>query len=330
MRQLILLILLIGTGLFAGAQDLHFSHFYHSPLYLNPAHTGNFEGNLRLGGNYRNQWQSITVPYRSFSGWGDYNFWSDGPWSAAAGLVALYDQAGDGNLTTQKLFGAASIKRVINSSLSATLGIGGGMVMKELDFSQLTFDAQWTSSGFNTNLPTNELMGEQSLDFIDLTAGLRLDYAPNSDFRWYLSFAMAHVNRPQETFYSSQNQLGMRPVVQVGGDWKLNDLWRVEPAGLFMLQKKAHEFILGANVGYTLNEMTPIVLYGGAWFRGSGDGIPSLGIQYKNVKGFVSYDINISSLQTASRSRGGMELSIVYILKWEKKPNRILVPCVRF
>src|SRR5258708_32532688 len=41
------------------AQDPAFSQFFASPLTLNPALTGKFNGVLRVAGNYRNQWPSI-------------------------------------------------------------------------------------------------------------------------------------------------------------------------------------------------------------------------------------------------------------------------------
>src|SRR6201992_3436683 len=41
------------------AQDPGFSQFFASPLTLNPALTGKFNGVLRVAGNYRNQWPSI-------------------------------------------------------------------------------------------------------------------------------------------------------------------------------------------------------------------------------------------------------------------------------
>ena len=43
----------------AFAQDPGFSQFFASPLTLNPALTGKFNGDLRVAGNYRNQWPSI-------------------------------------------------------------------------------------------------------------------------------------------------------------------------------------------------------------------------------------------------------------------------------
>ena len=41
------------------AQDPAFSQFFASPLTLNPALTGKFNGTLRVAGNYRNQWPQI-------------------------------------------------------------------------------------------------------------------------------------------------------------------------------------------------------------------------------------------------------------------------------
>src|SRR5829696_7497397 len=41
------------------AQDPNFSQFFASPLTLNPALTGKFDGVYRVAGNYRNQWPTI-------------------------------------------------------------------------------------------------------------------------------------------------------------------------------------------------------------------------------------------------------------------------------
>src|SRR3954454_5805604 len=47
----------------ASAQDPHFSQFFASPLTLNPAFTGKFDGNLRVAGNYRDQWPAISKAF---------------------------------------------------------------------------------------------------------------------------------------------------------------------------------------------------------------------------------------------------------------------------
>lgn len=55
------------------AQDIHFSQYYSAPLTINPALTGGFAGDYRAGVNYRSQWVSVTVPYRTFDIYGDLN-----------------------------------------------------------------------------------------------------------------------------------------------------------------------------------------------------------------------------------------------------------------
>src|ERR1700709_746181 len=50
----------------ASAQDIGFSQFYEQPLLRNPALAGIFTGDVRLVASYRNQWQSVTIPYRTF------------------------------------------------------------------------------------------------------------------------------------------------------------------------------------------------------------------------------------------------------------------------
>src|SRR5688572_2978598 len=66
LQQLLLTGSLITAGLTGLTQDIGFSQFYDQPLLRNPALAGIFTGDVRLVASYRNQWQSVTVPYRTF------------------------------------------------------------------------------------------------------------------------------------------------------------------------------------------------------------------------------------------------------------------------
>ncbi|HYK55270.1 MAG TPA: type IX secretion system membrane protein PorP/SprF, partial [Flavisolibacter sp.] len=59
MRKLFLSLFLLSAVLSSKAQDPNFSQFFASPLTLNPALTGKFDGAFRVAGNYRNQWPTI-------------------------------------------------------------------------------------------------------------------------------------------------------------------------------------------------------------------------------------------------------------------------------
>ncbi|NJK86634.1 MAG: type IX secretion system membrane protein PorP/SprF [Bacteroidales bacterium] len=56
-------ILFISFFCFTKAQDIHFSGYQASPLFINAANTGNFEGNWRLAGTYRDQWRALSNPF---------------------------------------------------------------------------------------------------------------------------------------------------------------------------------------------------------------------------------------------------------------------------
>ncbi|HWC54182.1 MAG TPA: type IX secretion system membrane protein PorP/SprF, partial [Chitinophagaceae bacterium] len=60
MKKLIVTLILCEALVSASnAQDPNFSQFFASPLTLNPALTGKFDGVYRVAGNYRNQWPTI-------------------------------------------------------------------------------------------------------------------------------------------------------------------------------------------------------------------------------------------------------------------------------
>ena len=63
MRKLFVLASALVLTLGVKAQDPHFSQFFSSPLTLNPAFTGKFNGTWRLAANHRDQWPSIPKAY---------------------------------------------------------------------------------------------------------------------------------------------------------------------------------------------------------------------------------------------------------------------------
>src|SRR3954466_6657585 len=58
-----LLLLMVVSGV--KAQDIHFSQVLETPLFLNPANTGFFNGYFRAIANYRNQWSAMGNPYQT-------------------------------------------------------------------------------------------------------------------------------------------------------------------------------------------------------------------------------------------------------------------------
>src|SRR5919199_4055161 len=67
MRKFFSLLLFLSFIIKVRAQDPNFSQFFASPLTLNPALTGKFDGVLRVAGNYRNQWPTINNAFTTYT-----------------------------------------------------------------------------------------------------------------------------------------------------------------------------------------------------------------------------------------------------------------------
>ena len=67
MKTLLFSLLLLAFAFNLKAQDPNFSQFFASPLTLNPALTGKFDGSYRVAGNYRNQWPTINNAFTTYT-----------------------------------------------------------------------------------------------------------------------------------------------------------------------------------------------------------------------------------------------------------------------
>ena len=103
-KPVILLSTIILAGLTSFAQDHMYSQFFNSPLYLNPALTGQFEGDLRMNLIYRNQWTTVPGNLSYVSASIDYNVPRFG---GGVGLLVTRSSEGTAYLSTwlnHKLF----------------------------------------------------------------------------------------------------------------------------------------------------------------------------------------------------------------------------------
>src|SRR5688572_17842735 len=144
--------MLLITALQGSAQDLHFSQFFNSPLTTNPANTGFIpDGNYRIGINYRNQWASIPVPYKTMSAFADFQLFRDRleyGWLGIGGVL-LRDVAGSGNLTSTKVYGSIAYHQLLGQSSLLSLGFNVGSASKRVDVTKLTFGDQWNGKFFD-------------------------------------------------------------------------------------------------------------------------------------------------------------------------------------
>jgi type IX secretion system PorP/SprF family membrane protein len=332
------ILFIIGIVLLCGkmvAQDLHFSQFYASPLTLNPANTGWYNGDWRISGNYRQQWKAIdNRPFSTYAlgverQFAHYlNFFS-------VGVQLLSDESGYVGLRAHKALLSGSYARNINGH-SLSLGFQAGVVYKSTNIDRYTYDEQFDLGGesvFNPNFPISELAQEPIL-YPLFHAGLLWSKTFAGKFAPEVGIAFFNINSPKETFYgtsSRDTRLPLRTSLSLGGDFTISDNIIIQPTLLYMIEHQAKEFLFGSNLVYTAFEH--IKPFAGTFIRyGSYTNFDAsawvIGARYGRWRFGVSYDVNISTLRTATHGRGAIEFSLVYISP-STRNSLIKIPCDR-
>lgn len=313
------------------AQDVHFSQFYAAPLFYNPANTGNFSGSARIGLNYRDQWGSITVPYKTYDVYADFAIQ---PAKAnnrfGVGVLALNDVAGDGILTNTRLQASAAyhIGYIENSPFRFAMGISGAYVQKTLDIYKLTFDSQWNVDEFDTGLPNNETAVDK-LSYYDFSAGIVSTFIPYPEEKFFLGVSAHHITQPQESFYESGNTLQIKYVAQAGALLQAGSGLSLQPQVFYTQQSSASEIISGLNASvrtryYDKEKYRALIL--GAWYRYKDAAWIVAGMNLGNYTCTVNYDFNFSQLTPATQTLGGLEIAMVYTFRRSEKHNPINCP----
>ena len=300
------------------AQDLHFSQFFNSPLSTNPANTGFIpDGDYRLGVNFRDQWSSImAVPYKTMSAFGDVQVMKNldqTGWVGIGGLI-LRDVAGSGNLTSTKLYGSVAYHQMLGYSSLLSLGFNVGYANKRINTANLKFPDQFDGKFFDNKLPTSAVLNKTNIGYLDMQAGLNYAYFPSEKIYVNVGFSTHHINRPEESFFESNditNRVPRRYIGFLNGSFMINDQWIINPNAYFTMQAKSSELVAGLNAHYNLSGDGEYVLMGGLYYRYKESIIPLIGLGYKDYAFTFTYDATMSDLKNYNNTRGAYEFSLV-------------------
>ncbi len=337
MRKLIPFIIIVLLVQNASAQDPHFSQFFASPLTLNPALTGKFNGTARVAVNYRNQWPTINNAFRTNTISADFGILGNRIPEFdqfGVGLMGMYDINGDGILKSSFVSGSLAYHKGIDESGYHQIGVGfsGSYAQRRLDINKLDFADELTSIGFTG--VTSEVFNNKgfvNIGYADVNAGFVYSGATSDYNNFYLGASMYHINRPKVSFQGATYLLNPRFTVHGGGYFPIADATTLFVSANYQRQAGASETILGTAVGFTVNDdfEKPTDVYAGAWFRLGDAIIPYAGLEFGDYRLGVSYDVNVSRLAAASRRQGGLEISLIWIKK-HVDPNKKKLSCPRF
>ncbi len=329
----IIVMLFVASCTLVNAQDIHFSQYDLSPLTLNPALTGAYEGTFRVGGIYRDQWSSIlTNQYVTpavfidapiIRGFGKNDWFG-------AGVIVSNDRAGSAALKNLTALASISYHLGLGKKANTVLSLGGqgGFVQKQIDQNELLFEDEiitgTTSQEFS--LPAFE----SSVSYLDFNVGGLLNSYLSSRFNFYVGASAFHVSNPDDAFLTD-GKLKSRILGHAGFNYDLSSRLVLSPTFLFQTQAKAREIVGQAKLGYHINPERNVTLYSGLGYRLQDAAILMIGMDYKGFRAGIAYDVNASSLDTATRGRGAYELALSYTAKIYKTPVvKPVLFCPRF
>jgi len=320
-------------GLAGHAQDPHFSQFFASPLTLNPAFTGKFDGSWRIAANHRDQWPSIPKAYVTTSASVDFPILKKRvPENDVfgVGISGLTDASANSILKLNYGSLSLSYHKSLNENGTTTIGAGFQATYSSLslDVSKLTFEDMLTQNGF-TGTTSDILTNGNNQAYFDMNAGLLFSGSTNGANNFYVGASMYHINRPKVSFKDKNWYLTGRITAHAGGSLPVSDIVSVHASLIHQIQNKASETTVGAAIGANFNPEAnnPSAIYIGAWYRFNDAIIPYVGIEFGGLRIGASYDINTSNLKAATASRGGSEFSIIFI---KRPPETKGIPCPKF
>jgi len=308
------------------AQDTHFSQFYSTPMLVNPAMTGIFDGTFRLTNTYRSQWGSIADAYKTI------HISMDIPIAKSRlkknffglGLMFYQDNAGASQFTHTIIEGSLAYTTTVDDGDNyIAVGFRGGLDSRQIDLTKSTWDSQWNTNDYDPTLPSGEVIQLQQRTYFDFTAGLMWYYIPDGNNTICVGGSYAHLTEPDLSFYTNQvDMLNSRITAHGSAEISMdeaNTVW-IAPKALVQIQGNQQEILAGTFVKnkiqlkskYTNYHRDVYVSYG-AWYRFGDAIILATRFDYYEFGLGFSFDMNTSQLGSLTSHSAGPEITLSYV-----------------
>jgi type IX secretion system PorP/SprF family membrane protein len=327
----------------AKSQDLHFSQFNENPSLINPALTGAAHV-IRASAIYKDQWRSITVPYKTFGASFEMKFKASA-WDKvgnhetekykkafnrlAGGLSFYSDKAGDGSMGTTNVNLSLATFIPVNKKSSISVGLQASVVQKKVDYTKFIWPDQYNGSTYDASAASGESYTTNNFIYPDFAGGLLYTYGynekaigANNQFRFEFGVSMYHLASPKlkylsqtsERLYSKQNIHG-KCLVGIR-----NTNVSLMPSFLFSYQGATKEMIEGIMIRHSFKDDSKYTgfikastfSYGG-FYRNKDAFIAVVQMEFAQYSIAFSYDINTSKLTKVSGFRGGPEITLRFV-----------------
>ncbi|RRN76138.1 type IX secretion system membrane protein PorP/SprF, partial [Pseudoxanthomonas sp. SGD-10] len=196
-KAMVLVILaLIIINLDGKGQDHIYSQFYNAPVYLNPALTGQFEGDIRVNMIYRNQWTGLSGDLSYLSASVDLQVPKFG---GGFGFMFTRSSEGIAYLVKNNVAGTYSYS-IGDDEFVASFGVQAGLTNRRIDWENLVFYDQIDRRlGIIPGGSSAELPDISNKYYFDAAGGINIVYR-----NIMVGAALFHLNKPDESFTGVQ------------------------------------------------------------------------------------------------------------------------------
>ena len=262
--RVFIIIFLSTVFLKLNAQDIHFSQFKNSKININPALTGDQESDYLAILQRRSQWGSVTDPFKTIS----IAFYRKDIYKQCSFAIEFLDDvAGLSDFATTGFNVSSSLKLLNNKDQVFSFGLGLGAFQRSYDFNSLTFYE-------NEQFIANKLL------FVDLFTGIFYQKKINTLSKIDLGFSAYHINNPNQSFTSSNENTPAKYITHIDYNLMYND-FNIIPSVFYSYQANQKEFIFGLELADQIKRFNDKINLSAALYCRYNDAvIPSLSFSF--------------------------------------------------
>ncbi|MEM9546651.1 MAG: PorP/SprF family type IX secretion system membrane protein [Bacteroidota bacterium] len=325
-------------------QDFHYTQYFMSPLGVNPALAGAYNGSYRINGIYRDQYRGAAQqPFGGFSINVDAPIVRGLRKQDWIGVGLRIEQNKSGALGQNLNFYGLGIayhlsldkKQTSIFTLGAQYGTGGysydRLEVGDTPFSIVNGRLGGDGNEFNQaqgNDPNGLSIPGGALN--DLTVGgLYTKRNPKSGSELQIGVAVEGILNPNRAKFGQDNKgIGISGFGSY--EFVINKRTSLTSGAYYYSNKQASAINVNSIINYKMKPGNQMILHGGLGTRSGRAALLYLGATISGVRIGLGYDLDIGASTPATNNHKSVELGVTYIGKIYKKPKpKPIIYCPR-
>ena len=324
MKDLHLILLIITASLLtkvSSGQFMHLSEFDHAPMILSPANAGAFNGSVRVGASYREQFRGfITHPFQTTVLFVDAPIAAglpDNQW-LGVGMTVGSTSAGDLATAISRVSASLSYHRFLDRKQRKTFGGGLQITVNNVSIGDLgaaRFEDELLDSG--TVSDDRSLLQSMMSSRMGLSGGLYFQNKYSKRLTYKIGLAMQNAlafSTQTSTQTAGSNPASIRQLTaNVDFAYQLNNRWMFEPGFLYQKLSFSDNVVLSTGLSHLLNSEKAVVIKTRLGYRFQDAAIISVGAEFGLYSVMLTYDMTVSSAQIYNGVNGAFQLGFYRI-----------------